>query len=425
MPVGRRRLVDRPQQVEALDDGGGAQVEDVLDDLGQARVGQRARAVGVDRDGDRLREADRVGDLHERLVGQPRRDEVLGDVARRVGGRAVHLGRVLARERPAAVRALPAVGVDDDLAARQARVAVRPADDEDAGRVDVQDEAVIHQVLGEDGREDVRADVRLDLLARRVGRVLRRDHDRVDARDRAPVLGVLDRDLALGVRPEVGHRVARAAEHGQALEQAVREAQRERHQLVGLAAGVAEHHALVACALLGVDARALVDALGDVGALLVDRREDAAGLRVELQRGVRVADPLDRLADDLLDVDVSLGGHLARDDDEAGRAERLDSAPAGGVVPEERVEESVGDLVGDLVGVAFGDGLGGKQQRHAGGSGEDSCETTGGACGLRRIRPAHSWTLPRSANLTGGVGLEGLRRSGVGPTRVAAFRGRA
>ena len=70
-------------------------------------------------------------------VGQAGRDDVLGDVARHVAGRAVDLRRILARERAAAVRRRAAVGVDDDLAAGDAGVAVRTADDEAAGRVDV------------------------------------------------------------------------------------------------------------------------------------------------------------------------------------------------------------------------------------------------------------------------------------------------
>ena len=56
-------------------------------------------------DRDRLRDADRVGDLHLAAVGEAGGDDVLGHVARGVGGRAVDLRRVLARERAAAVAA--------------------------------------------------------------------------------------------------------------------------------------------------------------------------------------------------------------------------------------------------------------------------------------------------------------------------------
>ena len=83
-----------------------------------------------------MRHADGVRDLDLAAVGKTRRDDVLGDVARRVGGRAVDLGRVLAAERAAAVTGHAAVGVDDDLAPGQAAVPHRAADHEPAGRVD-------------------------------------------------------------------------------------------------------------------------------------------------------------------------------------------------------------------------------------------------------------------------------------------------
>ncbi len=100
-------------------------------------LGDHRGAERVDPHRHRLRDTDGVGELHLDLVRQARGDEVLGDVARHVGGRAIDLRRVLAGEGAAAVTAVAAVGVDDDLAAGQARVAVRSADDELAGRVDV------------------------------------------------------------------------------------------------------------------------------------------------------------------------------------------------------------------------------------------------------------------------------------------------
>src|SRR5690606_31193296 len=134
--VGGGLLVDRPQQVQHLDDALGPQVEVGLDQLGDPLVRDDAGALGVDRDVHRLGHADRVGHLDLTLPGEARRDDVLGDVARRVGGRAVDLAGVLAGEGTAAVRAGAAVGVDDDLAAGEAAVALRAAHHEATGRVD-------------------------------------------------------------------------------------------------------------------------------------------------------------------------------------------------------------------------------------------------------------------------------------------------
>ena len=132
----------------------------------------------------------------------------------------------------------------------------------------------------------------------------------------------------------------------------------EGHHLLGLRRRVAEHHALVARALLVVQARALVDALRDVGALAVDGGDDAARVGVEAQQRVGVADVADDAAGDLLHVYVGVGGHLSREHDEAGRDERLDGHARARILREEGVEDGVGDLVGDLVRVSFRDRLG-------------------------------------------------------------------
>jgi hypothetical protein len=61
--------------------------------------------------------------------------------------------------------------------------------------------------------------------------------------------------------------------------------------------------------------RAVVEALGNVGRLLLDGDEDVAGLVVKALVRVVVSDALDRVADDALVVDVSLGRDLAKDHD--------------------------------------------------------------------------------------------------------------
>ena len=73
---------------------------------------------------------------------------------------------------------------------------------------------------------------------------------------------------------------------------------------------------------------------------------------------VVVADPADRLADDLGDVEVDVGRDLAGDHRHAGVDQRLAGDAALGILGHDRVEDSVGDLVADLVGMTLGDGLG-------------------------------------------------------------------
>src|SRR5688500_7435382 len=98
-------LVDGPEQVQVLDDPAGGEREVLLDELGDVVLVHQGRALGADGDADRVGHADRVGELHLGTLGEPRGDDVLGDVPGHVAGAAVDLGGVLAAERPAAVRA--------------------------------------------------------------------------------------------------------------------------------------------------------------------------------------------------------------------------------------------------------------------------------------------------------------------------------
>ena len=105
----------------------------------------------------------------------------------------------------------------------------------------------------------------------------------------------------------------------------------------------------------------MIDTLGDVGRLLVDADQDAAGLPVDAVLGPRVADLLDRLADEAGDVDVRLGRDLAEDQDRPGAQRRLAGDPAERVLAQDRVEDGVTDLIGDLVRMALGDRLRGEE----------------------------------------------------------------
>ena len=100
--------------------------------------------------------------------------------------------------------------------------------------------------------------------------MLGREDDGVQPHRGVPVVG--DGDLRLAVGPQVGQRTV-LARLGQPARQPVRQRDRKRHQLGGVADRVAEHQALVPGAL-GVervghtlDARFVrsVHALGDIG----------------------------------------------------------------------------------------------------------------------------------------------------------------
>ncbi len=202
MAVGGGRHVDRLVEAEMGADALGRQPDELRQHLLEPRRGDAVRlgAVQVDIERQRLGDADRIAELDRAAAGEARGDDVLGEVAADIGGRAVDLGRVLAGERAAAVRGRAAIGVDDDLAAGEAGVAVRAADLEQPGRVD--EDGVV--VIGHPARGQHLGEHALHIVAqlRLVGAlgVLGRD-DQLHRAHRPPVL-ISERHLALRVRLE-------------------------------------------------------------------------------------------------------------------------------------------------------------------------------------------------------------------------------
>ena len=208
-----------------------------------------------------------------------------------------------------------------------------------------------------DARNEDRAHVLADLLLHQLLRlllaaafaredelvVLRRDDDRMHAQRLVRRLVVLDRDLRLRVGAQVGHHLAFAADDGQFLEDHVRKDQRRGHHLTGLVAGVAEHDALVAGALVFLGGTH--DALVDVGRLLVDGRQDTARIAVELVLALRISDAVDDAARHALHVDIGIRTHFTRHDHQPGGAQRFAGDLRIGIAAQEFVEDGVGNLV--------------------------------------------------------------------------------
>ena len=126
---------------------------------------------------------------------------------------------------------------------------------------------------------------------------------------------------------------------------------------------------------------ALIDALGDVGALVVDGVKHAAGVAIEAVLRAIVADLAQHLARKRGHVDVCLSADLAGHNDHAGSGHGLagaahlrgvgrltgrgDVALPGklDLLLKDSVEHGVGNLIAHLVGMTLGDGLGREQVR--------------------------------------------------------------
>lgn len=342
-------LEDGLVEAEVADDATGAEVKVLLHELHEGLLVVLGGAVSVDVDGERVGNTNGVGELDADTVAEVVGHEGLGDPAGGVGGGTVDLGAVLAGEGTASVGAPTSVGVDDDLSAGEAGVTVGSADDEAAGGVDVVDGLLIEVLGGDDGLDDVLHDVLVNLLVGDVGLVLGGDDDGVDAdRDHAAVLLlVLDGDLGLtiGAQPLEGSILANV---GETLAEAGGEEVGEGHELGGLIGGVAEHDALVTSADL-LDALVEVDALGDIGALLLDGDDDVAGVAVDALVGGGVADVADGGTDDVLEIDLGVGGDLTEDHDHAGLGGGLAGDLGLGVLGEAGVEDGIGNLIAELV----------------------------------------------------------------------------
>ncbi len=182
------------------------------------------------------------------------------------------------------------------------------------------------------------------------------DNDGRAAQDLA-VSVVLHSDLALAIGAQPG-QLAALADLGQTAAELVGQGDGGGHQLGGLVAGVAEHHALVA----GADGliTVAVHAHGDIAALLVDGGQHRTGPGVKAVGGIAVADLVHGAADDVGDVHVAFCGNFAHHGHHPGGGDGLAGYPSIGVLGQNGVQNGVGDLVTDLVGMSFGDGLGGE-----------------------------------------------------------------
>ena len=159
-----------------------------------------------------------------------------------------------------------------------------------------------------------------------------------------------------------------------ALQDLVAVVERRRHQLGRLVAGEAEHDALVAGAFVLVAGG--VDALRDMRRLAVQMVLEAGRLPVEAF--LLIADALDGVADDLLDLVAGAGrpavrvlelllvvdraaADFAADDDPLRGDQRFAGDARLRVLGQEQVDDGVANLVGDLVGMAFGNRFGGEE----------------------------------------------------------------
>jgi hypothetical protein len=364
--VSRRLLVDRLAQVQIPDNGAGAQVEVLADQLGDLLVIDLPRAERLHVDRERMRHPDRVCHLDLAAVSQSGCHHVLRHPAAGVRRRAVHLRGVLAAECAAAVPAHPAVRVHDDLASGHTRVAHRTADHEPPGGVHIDLGLVVHQFRRDDRVDDMFNDRFGDVSVRNIRGVLRADQNGVHPHGFA--VRVFHRHLALAVWSQPGQR-ASLAHFRQPPGELVCQVDRHRHLHGGLVAGVPEHHPLVAGAdlveflfghLAAFFLEGMVHTQRDILGLAGDGGHHRAGVTVETCAAVVVPDVDHHLTHQLVKVDEGVGGDLAEHHHEAGFGRGFACHPGAGVLRQAGVEHRVAHLVAQFVRVTLGHRLGGE-----------------------------------------------------------------
>lgn len=255
------------------------------------------------------------------------------------------------------------ITVNNDLTACETSITKWATNDKAAAWVDVVNCLVIAKFLRNDWVNDVLLDLGSEVIKRNGFLVHCADEDGVDTEwlDVTAVLFVLDSDLGLAIWAEEW-ACAVLADLGEAASEVLGEEVAEWHEFLGFVGGVAEHVALVAGTLEFCVFFAFVNCLGDIWGLLLNGDHDIAGLVVEADAGVIVADFLDGTTDERLEVELGLGCDLTEDEDEAGLCGCLAGDLGVGVLAETFVENCIGDNVAHLIWVALGHALAGEEK---------------------------------------------------------------
>ena len=325
-----------------------------------------ARAKGAYLHTDGLCHADGISQRHFAFVRQTGRHQILSHIPGGVAGGAVHLGRVFAAERAAAVAGIAAVGVHDDLAPGQTRVARGAAQHKAAGRVDVYLGVLLPEVLGNDLVNDLGENAVFQLPAADLLVMLGGNDHRVHGHGLAVLIFYRHLTFAVGSEPRQRSILPYL---GQAAGQPVGQRDRQGHQFWGLVTGIAEHHALIAStvgsfARLSAGFQRVVHAHGDIGTLGMNGGQYGAAVAVEAKIAAGVANVPDHLPGNFVDGNIGGSGDLAHHLHQAGGGAGLTGHAGHGVFGEDSVQHRVADLVAKLVRVSFSDGFTGENGTH-------------------------------------------------------------
>ena len=177
-----------------------------------------------------------------------------------------------------------------------------------------------------------------------------------------PAISVFDPDLSLGIGQQIRQRLLQGLGI-QDLSDPVRQRDRQRHQRLGLIAGVAEYRRLIldrkATELLIIH-RVQIERVIVAITMIHEAGHDGAGIGIE-DIG-RVADAANHLAGDIGDGDPGFGRIVRRDEEHTARDRALGIDSRISIEPQHMIDDGIADLITELVRVSCSHRLRGEDE---------------------------------------------------------------
>ena len=264
---------------------------------------------GIHHDGNRIRYTDSIGQLNFALVGKAGSHDVLSHIAGSIGSTAVYLRGVLAGESAAAMTCPAAIGIYDNLAARETGVTLRAADNELARGVHEDTGFFLEQVSRHHRLDYMLNEILANLFQRHIFIMLGGYNNRVHSYRLA--IFIDNRNLRLAVRTQIVQS-AILAHFRQTACQSLRQRNRQRHKFRRFVGGITKHHALVTgtngicfieLALAGF--QSLVNPLCDIRGLFIQRYQNTTGLAVKAVSGIGITDFFHRVTNDFGNIHIA------------------------------------------------------------------------------------------------------------------------
>ena len=242
---------------------------------------------------------------------------------------------------------IAAVGIDDDLSAGQAGIAVRTSNHEVTGGIDVNIGNIgnIKAIATQNRCDHALTDVLTQLLHFKVSAVHNGHYYGINANHIASFI-ILYANLrfAIGTQQIVGMDAL-----GQAIAQCTGQCCRQGHQLGSLGTSAAKHHTLIACAT-----DLVIGAQRDICRLGVNAALNFYAIGIKSIASINIADLADCLASNLGIIHCSLGGNFATNQAKVCGNHGLAGNARSGILRQAGIQNCIGDRIRHLVRMAVG-----------------------------------------------------------------------